>query len=344
MSRWAAVLAGGFGTRFWPVSTSLRPKQMIPLVGTEPLLVDTVRRLNGLIPDSQVLVVTSRALVEETRRLLPALPPENVLAEPRAASTAPALAWATATVRERDPDGAVLSLHADWWIGDDDGFRATAARALEVAVHYDALVVVGIVPSRPDTGFGYIEPGGYLEDDVSAVGRFTEKPNAARAAQLVQKGALWNSGLFAWTVARFFAETDAHAPEIAPHLSLLADGDVEAYFAAVTPVAIDVSHFERSGRVVVVPGRFPWDDVGNWAALARIRKADEARNIVVGDAFVRESADTVVWAEDGPVVVDGVSGLVVIRANGRVLVTTRERAGNLKRVLEAMPPETRELG
>lgn len=343
MSRWAAVLAGGSGTRFWPLSSGAHPKQMLPLAGPNALLADGVARLQGLIPEEQILVVTAAALAEPTRRLLSQLPPENILAEPKAASTGPALAWATTVVRSRDPDGALLSMHADWWVGDDEAFRTTAARALEVAVYYDALVTVGIVPTRPDVGFGYIEPGGYLEDDVRAVARFTEKPNAVRAAQLVQQGALWNSGLFAWSVPRFFAESSAHAPEIAPHLPLIEAGDVEAYFRSVTPIAIDISHLERSGRVVVVPGNFPWDDVGTWAALFRIREADTARNVVVGEAFVRESVDSVVWAEDGPVVVDGVCGLVIVRANGRVLVTTRERAVNLKQVLEAMPEEMREL-
>ena len=343
MSRWAAVLAGGSGTRFWPLSSSSRPKQMLPLANATPLLVDTVRRLEGLVPVDQILIITSRALADQTRALLPELPAANVLAEPRAASTAPALTWATAVVRERDPDGVVLSLHADWWVGDSEAFRGTAAKALDAATHHDALVAVGIVPSRPEEGFGYIEPGGALDEDVRSVARFTEKPSSVRAAQLVQKGALWNSGLFAWTVARFMTETVEHAPEVAAHLSLLGDGRVEEYFDAVTPIAVDVSHFERSSRVVVVPGRFPWDDVGTWAALTRIRDRDKTRNVVIGDAFVRESADTVVWAEDGPVVVDGVSELVVVRANGRVLVTTRARAGNIKQLLEELPEGMRNL-
>ena len=341
MSRWAAVLAGGSGTRFWPLSTTARPKQMLPLAGGESLLGDAVARLDGLVPPSNVLVITSQALADDTRQLLPQVPAENVLAEPRAASTGPALAWATAIVRARDPEGVVLSLHADWWVGDAEAFRETGSRALEAAVYYDALVTVGIVPTRPDTGYGYIEPAGYLEDDVRSVGQFTEKPNAVRAAQLVQRGALWNSGLFAWSVPRFFAETEAHAPEIAPHVGYLERGDVDGYFRAVTPIAVDVSLFERSSRVVVVPGRFPWDDVGTWAALARVREPDSSRNVIVGEAYVRGTADSVVWAEDGPIVVDGVSGLVVVRANGRVLVTTRERAVHLKDVLEYLPDEVR---
>jgi mannose-1-phosphate guanylyltransferase len=343
VSRWAVVLAGGSGTRFWPLSTPSLPKQFLPLAGEQPLLVDAVERLAGLVPPERILIVTGRGLAAETRRLLPRLPADNLLAEPRAASTGPALAWATWVAAGRDANATVLALHADWWVGDAEGFRRTAARAMDAAERHDALVTVGIVPTRPDVGYGYIERGDEAGDGVWAVARFTEKPDEARAARLIAAGALWNSGLFAWTARRFFAETEAHAGEIAPHVARLRADDPEAFFAAVTPIAIDVSHFERSRRVMVVPGRFPWDDVGTWAALARVRPGDASGNIVVGAAFVRESADTVAWGDDGPVVVDGVSGLVVVRARGRVLVTTRERAGRLKELLEALPESVRKV-
>lgn len=342
MSHWAAVLAGGSGTRFWPLSTAARPKQFLRLTGERPLLVDAVARLAGLIPPQRILVITGRALAPETRRLVPDLPAANVLAEPRPASTAPALAWATATAQARDPEAAVLSLHADWYIGDPAAFRASAARALEVAVRHDVLVTVGIEPTRPEAGYGYIEPGARLEGDARHVARFVEKPDGERAAALIAAGGLWNSGLFAWTATRFFAETEAVAPELAPHLATLTAGDVESFFAAVTPIAVDVSHFERSARVAVVPGGFPWDDVGTWTALARVRPVDAAGNVAVGDTVVRDATGCVVWAEDGAVVVDGARDLVVVMANGVTLVTTRERAVDLKVLLERLPSHLRE--
>ncbi|HKI94067.1 MAG TPA: sugar phosphate nucleotidyltransferase [Gemmatimonadales bacterium] len=343
MSRWAAVLAGGSGTRFWPLSTPAHPKQMLALTGDAPLLVQAVRRLEGLVPPERVFIVTGAALADETRRLLPALPADHVLTEPRAASTAPALVWATQEIRRRDPDAAVLSLHADWWVGDDARFRDTAARALDVAERHDVLVTVGVVPTRPDTGYGYIEPGEPLDGDVRAVKRFTEKPDAETAERLVASGALWNSGLFAWTAARLFTETAALAPEIAPHLALLERGDVPGFFAAVTPVAIDVSHFERSQRVAVVPGAFPWDDVGTWAALARVRTHDAAGNVSAGEVVAHEASDCVAWADDGALVLDGVHDLVVVRANGITLVTTRDRAPQLKDLLAVLPESLRTL-
>lgn len=342
MSHWAAVLAGGSGTRFWPLSTATRPKQFLPLAGDRPLLAEAVDRLQGLVPPERVLVVTGRVLADATQRLLPQLPKENLLAEPRPASTAPALVWATATARARDSDAVVLSLHADWYIGDAAAFREAAARALEVAAHHDVLVTVGIEATRPDTGYGYLEPGEPLGRTAHRVTRFIEKPDASRAAALIAAGARWNSGLFAWTAARFLTETEAVAPEIAPHLPRLAAGDVEGFFRAVTPIAVDVSHFERSQRVAMVPGRFSWDDVGTWDALARVRRRDAGGNVAVGEAALRDAADCVIWAESGAVVVDGVRDLVVVSARGITLVTTRERATDLKALLESLPPSIRE--
>lgn len=343
MSRWAAVLAGGSGTRFWPLSTDRIPKQFLPLVGDRPLLVETCARLAGLVPPERMLVVTGAAYADATRRLLPDVPARNVLAEPRAASTGPALAWATAHARHADAEASVVSLHADWWVADDAAFRRTAARALDIAERHDVLVTVGIVPTRPDVGYGYIVPGQALEGEARRVRRFVEKPDADTARRLMHEGALWNSGLFAWRAGRFEAETAALAPEIAPHLQALGAGDVAGYFAAVTPIAVDKSHFERSSHVAVVPGGFPWDDVGNWSALARVRPRDDVGNVRIGDAVLHESGDCVVWAEEGSIVLDGVHDLVVVRANGVTLVTTRDRAVELKRLLDALPERLKEL-
>jgi mannose-1-phosphate guanylyltransferase len=341
MSHWAAILAGGSGTRFWPLSTSRRPKQFLPLAGDRPLLVQSVSRLDGLIPPERILVITGAALADGTRKLLPAVPPENVLVEPRAASTGPALAWATTVAAARDPDAAVLSLHADWFVGDAPAFRRAAAQALDVAARHDVLVTVGIVPARPDTSYGYIVPGPSLDGTARRVDRFVEKPAEPEARELIGRGALWNSGLFAWTAARFASETRDLAPEIAPHMDLLRLGDIAGFFARVTPIAVDVSHFERSRRVAMVPGAFPWDDVGTWTALRRVRATDPQGNVLVGEAWQRDAANCVVWSEDGPIVVDGLSEAVVVQANGVTLVTTAERAMQLKTLLERLPREIR---
>jgi mannose-1-phosphate guanylyltransferase len=307
------------------------------------MLSRSVERLEGLIPPERTLVVTGPALASPTRELLARLPEENILVEPEARSTAPALAWASWHAWQRDPDAVLLSLHADWHVREDQAFRQTAERALEVAVRYDVLVTVGMQPTRVEIGYGYIVPGAPLEEGVSRVERFVEKPDARLAAELLERGALWNSGLFAWSARRFFAETEEVAWEIAPHLELLRAGDVAGFFGQVTPVAVDVSHFERSRRVAVVAGSFEWDDVGTWAALCRVRQCDDRGNVVVGEAHVFDSSGSVVWVEDGVVVVDGVEDLVVVRAGAVTLVTRKDRTAHLKELLEKLPPLLRDL-
>ena len=181
MSVWAAILAGGSGTRFWPLSTPQRPKQLLPLAGDRPLLVQAVERLDGLVPPERILILTGPFLVDATAAALPQIPRAQILAEPRAASTAPALAWAARWISQRDPGGQMLSLHADWAVGDDRAFRAAAHSALGVAQEYDVLVTVGVKPTRNETGYGYIVPGKPL-GSARTVRRFVENP--ARPAPL----------------------------------------------------------------------------------------------------------------------------------------------------------------
>ncbi len=340
--RWAVILAGGSGTRFWPLSTPQQPKQLLPLTGPESTAEAAVSRLEGLIPRERILVVTGAALAAPLAARL-GLPADNFLIEPRAASTAPALIWATWEARRRDPDAEVLSLHADWAVGQPARFRETAGYALDVARRHERLVTVGIVPSRPETGYGYVVPGAALEAGAHTVARFAEKPDAATALDLIAAGALWNSGLFAWTASRLLQEVTTHTPEVAPHLGRLERGDVNGFFGAVTPISIDVGLLERSGAVGVVRGDFAWDDVGTWEAIARVRPKDVSGNVLVGPVVAHESQDCIVWTTRDTVVLSGVQDLIIVEANGRLLVMDRARAADLKRVLDALPPDVREV-
>jgi mannose-1-phosphate guanylyltransferase len=340
--RWAVLLAGGSGTRFWPLSTPATPKQLLPLSGAGSTAEESIERLTGLVPRERVLVVAGASLAARLRELLK-LPAENLLIEPRPASTGPALIWATWEARRRDPDAEVLSLHADWVVGDPAAFRRTAELALTAARAHDRLVTVGVVPSRPETGYGYIVPGVPLDDGVRMVARFSEKPDAATALDLMAAGALWNSGLFAWTAARLLAEAERHTPEVAAALPALEQADVSGFFRAVTPISIDVGLLERSAAVAVVSGAFAWDDVGTWQALARVRPKDPNGNVVVGPAVVLDSSDCIVWSDGAPIVLSGVQDLVVVHANGRILVMPAERAADMKQLLDALPPAVRNV-
>jgi mannose-1-phosphate guanylyltransferase len=339
---WAIIIAGGSGTRFWPLSSPSRPKQLLPLTGSRSTAQETLDRLGGFISRSRILVVTGADLAEVLSTSLN-LPRSNFLVEPRPASTGPALVWATHEIRKRDPEAGIVAMHADWAVGDPAAFVRTAGSALEAARRHDRLITVGIVPSRPETGYGYIIPGDPLDPGSRKVERFEEKPDAPRALDLMSAGALWNSGLFAWTAERLLAEVRELTPEIAPYLPLLDRNDVAGFFASVVSISIDVGVLERTSRIAVLPGRFDWDDVGTWEALARVRPLDRQGNIVEGPVHLVDANDCIIWSEGIPIVASGVKDLVIVSANNRILIATRAKAAELKQVLERLPPDVREL-
>jgi mannose-1-phosphate guanylyltransferase len=231
-------------------------------------------------------------------------------------------------------------VHADWAVTDEPAFRTALATAVSAAARQASLVTVGIVPTRPDPGFGYICPGGEVEPGVLRVERFVEKPDKLRAAKMVADGYFWNSGIFAWRVGDFLDEIRALTPEVAPALS---HQRIEEFFAHVKSISVDVGVLERSSRVLVIPGQFGWDDVGTWGALARVRAKDDAGNFSHGAVYARDAKDNVVHADgDMAVVLDGVSGIVVVAINGVTLVTTVERSADLKGLLETLPKELRD--
>ena len=341
---YAVVLAGGIGSRFWPLSTPMRPKQLLPLIGDAPMLADTVARLVLLVGRERVLILTSESIAEPVLRTLPGFRREQLLLEPRAAGTAAALTWAAAAVaRLGGPDARMVCVHADWAIGDSDRFRTALQQAADAAAERKALATVGVVPSRPDPGLGYIQPGEDLGDGVRKVARFIEKPDIARATQMMKEGYLWNSGIFAWRATDLMDEVRALTPELASAMAHI-DGTAADFFGAVTtPVSIDVGVLERSARVIVLPGEFGWDDVGTWGALQRVRSRDGSGNASHGRVLFREAHDNVVHAEGATAVLYGVEGLVVVVRDGVTLVTTVERSHELKALIDELPAALREL-
>jgi mannose-1-phosphate guanylyltransferase len=340
MTIWAVVLAGGVGSRFWPVSTPRQPKQLLPLVTGQPLLADALQRLSEIANPEHTMVLTNAELTNEVLSVAKGLSADNVLAEPRPAGTAAALGWAALEIRRRGgSDDVMLCVHADWAIGDPDAFTTALTAAARVADEAGALVTVGIVPVRDDTGFGYVVPGGAHQTGARAVSRFIEKPDRQAATALRNQGALWNSGIFAWRVSTFLSELATHTPEVAHALECT---DAAEFFAAVQPVSVDVGLLERSANVLILPGDFGWDDVGTWGALLRTRAVDPAGNVAHGKVHAVDASGNVAWSNGPTVVLYGVSDLVVVSTGGTTLVTTVERSGDLKRLVESLPPELRE--
>jgi mannose-1-phosphate guanylyltransferase len=353
---WAVVMAGGQGTRFWPLSRAAHPKQLLPLGGgEESLLRATLRRIADLVPPERALVVTSAALREATLRELPELPPENVLCEPVGRNTAPCVGWAAATVARRDPHGVLAVLAADHHIGDEAGYLDVVRRATEVA-RGGALVTVGIRPTRPETGYGYLELGEALPIAASAPGpgagaarrvaRFVEKPDRARAEEFVRSGRfLWNSGMFFFRADAVLAELRTHLPELAAGLRALdaaaACGreaeEVARVYPSLPAVSIDVGLMEKAADVAVVPGDFGWSDVGSWTTAWELAAKDAAGNAAPEGAVLVDARDNLARARAGKVVaLVGVSGLVVVDTDDALLVMPRERAQDVRLVVEAL--------
>jgi mannose-1-phosphate guanylyltransferase len=330
---WVVVLAGGIGSRFWPVSTPERPKQLLPLASEQPLIADTISRARALVPDARIRILAGEHLARPFATALKGFPTDGYWIEPRARGTAPVLAWAAQKLAALDPEAVMVSLHADHLIRPLDAFEKSVAAAVRVARKDGALVCLGVPPDRIETGYGHVEPGAPIDTggdiEASRVRAFHEKPDPATAKRYVDQGYLWNTGIFVWKASVLLEEMTRHAPEVAPYLPLIEKGD-KAFFDAVPVSVIDRAVMERSDRVATVRATFTWDDVGSWEALARSRPADADGNVAVGPAQAVDSHDNVVYAEQGEVVLFGVRDLVVVRTAGKTLVLPRDRAADLK--------------
>ena len=342
---WITVLAGGVGSRFWPVSTPTRPKQLLPLAGARPLIVETVERARTLAPDTQIRIVTAAALVDPIRSVLPDLPPEAFWVEPLARGTGPALACAAWRALRQDPAAILLSLHSDHAVQPLVAFLQGARAAVAVAERERALVTIGVEPDRPETAYGYLQPGAQLEP-VSAVPAFRvdafhEKPDQDTARRYVEKGYLWNSGIFAWRADVFLEEVRRHSPGIAAEMSRLDAGDVEGFFDEVPATSVDEAVLERSDRLAAIRAPFTWDDVGSWEGLARARRAAPGANVVVGGGHVIDGSGNILYTDGGELVVWGLDDVVAVQGAGTTLVMRRDLAPELKRLLDNLPDHLR---
>jgi mannose-1-phosphate guanylyltransferase len=330
---YAVVLAGGEGSRFWPASRPERPKQLLALGSSRPLIHDTVERAESLVGPERVRVIASEPLIASLCESAPGLTRSRFLVEPAARSTGPALAWAAYEIEKLSPGAIMISLHADHVIHPLSELAETIDRAVSAA-NRGSLVCLGVEPDRPETGYGYIEVGDGTGDRTWRARRFVEKPDLETAEEyLAAGGFLWNSGIFVWRAADLLDAVRDVAPEISRSLPLLESDGPEAFFSAVEPISIDVAVMERAGAVEVALASFAWDDVGSWNAIARTRPMDSHGNVLVGSAAAIDATNNVVWAEEGEVVLFDVNDLVVVRSGDVTMVTRRSSAPDLKKLV-----------
>ncbi len=347
--RFAVIMAGGSGTRFWPLSRRSRPKQLLAIVDHDSLLQQTVARMRGLVPPERIVVVTGREHAAAVRRQLPGVPAENILVEPVGRNTAPCIALAAEWIHRRSPASVMAVMPSDHAIGDATAFRRTVRRAFAVAEEAEVLVTLGIRPAHAETGYGYIKLGAAIDEGVPRVfrvARFREKPPAAVARRFVASGRyLWNAGIFVWRTAVIRAAVQRHLPRVGEPLRRARLGGRRrsvapaSLYRSLPSVSIDVGVMEpaatRSGSpgVAVVACDFGWSDVGNWAALARVWGRDRAGNAARGRTTLLESSGLTVYAGTRLVATLGLQDLVIVDTPDALLVCPASRAQDVRLVV-----------
>ncbi len=338
-------MAGGRGERFWPQSRLQRPKHLLSIVGDKPMLAQTVERLEGFLPPENILVITNREQRDAVLSVCSMLPPGNVVSEPVGRDTAAAVGLAKVIVAHRDPDAALVMLPADHVINDRTGFQTVLDAAFQAAEKEPVLATIGISPTEPATGYGYIHRGEeFLEIDGRPVFRvrgFVEKPNLQTAKQYLDSGEyLWNAGMFVWTVEAIGRALEEHTPGLHHGLRELETGlgagkPVEELLDEVYPsldrISIDYAVMEKAENVVTVESEFDWDDVGSWPAVARHFKADSHGNTARGATVIEGGNDNIVISDkDHLVAVCGVDDLIVVHTDDATLVCPRDKAEQIK--------------
>src|SRR5579864_2903011 len=348
------ILAGGRGTRFWPLSRRKRAKQLLALDGKQTMIQQTVTRLLPLAPTRNFWVITNEDLRSAIVKQLPKLSQSQVLAEPEGRNTAPAIGLAAFLLLRENPDAVLGLFPSDHVIGDEKSFRETLARGIEVAAASGNIVVLGVRPTRPESGYGYIETGGLFQGDALHVRRFTEKPNAERAAEFVAAGNyFWNSGMFLWSARTLADALREHLPKTAPILEEIAAAFGTAKFAATfrrlypkcENISVDYAVLEprsakgeQESNIFCLPADFGWNDLGSWTALHEhhYSKSSPAEGNLIASSgtFVLNSRGNYIHAPGKFVAAVGVSDLVVVETDDALLITTLQQAQDVGKVVK----------
>ncbi|MBI1884454.1 MAG: mannose-1-phosphate guanylyltransferase [Chlamydiae bacterium] len=346
---YAVIMAGGVGERFWPQSRQHIPKQFLKILGSRTLIQKTVERIAPLIPMERVWVVSNQKHESLIRSQLPKLKKNQILLEPFGKNTAPCIGLAVAFLNKIDPEGIMVVLPADHLIRDEKEFLKMLKAAADIADQEESLVTLGIKPEEPETGYGYIHFGKPIKKGANTpffhVQKFVEKPTLQKAKAYLKDGHyLWNSGMFVWRVKTILKAFQEHLPQVYEPLeefkkAIGTRGEKKAIlkmYEAVPKVSIDYGVMEKAASILVGSGDFGWDDLGAWPGLERHLKKDNQGNVARG-AFVSVDADnSIVLSQDGIVALLGVKNLVVVKTKDAVLVMGKDRAQDVKAVLEKM--------
>ncbi len=343
----SVIMAGGSGTRFWPLSRKALPKQFLTLSGDRSLIQQAFDRCQPWIPAERTWVVTGKSLATLTHEHLPEVPKEQILLEPAARNTAPCLGLAALCLQIQDPDAIMLVMPADHIIDDTDAFRQDVEQAVQLVNDApDRLVLFGISPSYPATGFGYIERGDSIGNAGYRVAAFREKPDRATAESYLRSGDFyWNSGIFVWRASRILEAIAAHEPELAYGLEQLRphvgqpdwEQALNNLFPPLKSISIDYAVLEREQSIAVLGANFPWDDVGGWEAVSRLVPADEKGNFVIGNAVTVNSSDCVIRSSENHVIaILGMENCVIVQTPDATLIARRGDDEAIRQIIQSL--------
>ena len=343
------IMAGGRGERFWPKSRWTRPKQFMDLTGSGSLLYLTYKRAARLVTPERIFVVTGREYRDITRENLPELPAENIIIEPAGRNTAPCIGLAATVLRYRCPGATMIVVPADHLIKDEEKFTAALATAARLARHTGGLVTLGIRPTRPETGYGYVKTGAGVELEKGGlayqVSRFVEKPDAEKARQLLADGGyLWNAGIFIWDVSVILEAFRLYLPDIYAGLLRLAasigtdtyEQVLESVYPGFPKISIDYGIMEKAAKVYTVPGDFHWDDVGTWKSLERVFGSDANGNVIHGNVIAFDARNTIVDAGKRLVAVIGAENLIVVDTEDITFICHKDRTDQVRELLREL--------
>lgn len=349
---YAVIMAGGSGTRFWPKSTQKLPKQFLSLFGEGTMIQETARRIEPLIPQERIMVVTNDKYVQLVKDQLPSVPEQNIVGEVMAKNTAPCVAIAAEMLYKKDPDAIMVVLPADHHIEDSQSFINYLNTAIEKARAGENLVTIGINPDRPETGYGYIHGNNTVKEElkghtVHPVKAFKEKPDKQTAQKFLESGNYyWNSGMFIWSAKNILNEFKKHLPEMYTLVkesseSLFTENHksaVDSFYRSCDSVSIDYGIMEQAKRVFVVPGEFGWNDVGSWTAAYELDKKGDHKNVVHADfATFSEASDNYVLSKSGKMIsIVGLEGVAVVETDDAILICKLDKAQNVKEIVEEL--------
>lgn len=342
------IMAGGIGSRFWPMSTSEAPKQFLDILGTgQTMIQQTVSRIEGIIPNENIYIVTSSHYKEIIKEQLPFMKEDQILLEPCMRNTAPCIAYASYKIHTRCPKANIVVAPSDHLITDETGFRKTLTEGLKFTQDQDVLLTLGIHPHRPETGYGYIKSTAKetILNKISKVEAFKEKPNITTAQEYLEDGGyLWNSGIFIWSAKSIITAFKQYLPKVA---ELFASGHdiyntskeqefIDEIYPTCQNISIDYGILEHASNIYVLASKFGWSDLGTWGSLWEKRTRDKEGNSVIGNGVhLFECSNTIVTVPEGrPVVLQGLDNYIVVEANGVLMVCKKDEEQRIKEFRE----------